>query len=347
MESFLAGGAFAAVYAVWDLHMRRRVAMKVYPTSARMIPLDEARLQGTVQHPNIMPLYDQCVDPLLEITGLVMPLFPGCDLQVLLDTHGPLPFRTALLCLDQICSAVDYLWARRQVAHGDIKPGNIWVTQSGAALLMDFNVPGQAIRFPDCSFGTPGFTAPEVFQGQSDARSDVFSLGCLLYTCLTGVPPFANDIDAGKGRYVPPTRIRPEILPALATVIDHALNVDPETRYQSARELRSALRTHRYRSGTAAGRYGHFIWDMTVSLCEVTWHCLRLAGRLCWHVLRYALYRPKDALILGSILAILLWWWHRDLLRLWQHYRFPAVLVAGILLGTLCVSRFLHRRKFR
>jgi hypothetical protein len=142
----LGAGAFATVYAAKDLSLQRWVAIKVYPAAmGGQLPNAEAHLQATAQHPNLMPLYDTGRDSLLGVTFLVMPLYPGADMAATLNRYGAMPFRPALLCVEQICSALEFL-GQRQALHGDVKPANIWLTNSGAALLMDFNVYGLLAR---------------------------------------------------------------------------------------------------------------------------------------------------------------------------------------------------------
>jgi len=343
VDHYLGGGAFASVYAAWDLRMHRHVAMKVYPSGAGLVPVDEARLQGTVQHPNIMPLYDRCSDPIAGITILVMPLFPGCDLQTLLNSYGALPFRRVLTCMDQICSAVDYLWSRKQIAHGDIKPANIWVTQSGAALLMDFNVPGQLVRQPESRFGTPGYMAPEVLRGQSDARSDVFSLGCLCYACLTGVAPFSVAADSSSGRYVRLSKARHDVRSTLEAVVDKALRADPEARYQSARELRTALRSHRYQSGAG-------IWDVAADLMFATasaaWRILVFLAVVLARTVRYIVRKPYDAAARAIVGLVVLGWLLPILVSFWLANSIYLSLAAS-LVAVLSIAIYTMKRRRR
>lgn len=301
VEQPLGEGAFARVYAAWDNALGRWVAAKIYPSGAGgQISREEAHLQATCQHPNLMPLYDAGADPLLQAAYIVMPLYPGADLAATLNRYGPMPFRPALLCIDQICSALEFLQQRRGVVHGDIKPANIWLTQGGAALLMDFNLPGLLAR-SDCQrAGTPGYTAPEALLGRMDGRSDVFSLACVLYQCLTGTAPFADDNAVAAGMVVPLGRLRPEIRPELAAVIHRALAADPEERFQSAREFQTALR-----HPSAGSTNGSFA---TNAILRALWKTLCFGGRLLgklyrilWRLvtrfLRHAGRRPVQALI--------------------------------------------------
>jgi len=344
VEYALGAGGFASVMAARDLRQRRWVALKLYPLNAGVMAIDEARLQGTVQHPNIMPLYESGEDALAGVAFLAMPLYSGCDLQEMLETYGPLSFRMALACLDQLCSAVEYLWLRRGVPHGDIKPANIWVTGSGAALLMDFNVPGQLARHPERRIGTPGFTAPEVFQDRADERSDVFSLGCVLYTCLAGAPPFAADGDARAGRYIPIRRARTDIRPTLAAVVERALAPDPAARFPTARALRTALRGHRF---AAPGWWWSLPWDMLAVIAGWAWALLRGGYRLLWRFLRHAWRRPGQAAIEAAFLVLLGWflWWRARVY--WTQYRayiFITLIACGVAAMAIAMLRRRRRR---
>jgi len=334
-------GGFATVYQAWDLRLRRAVAIKVYPEHAGVMPRDEARVQATVQHPNLMPLYDHVADPIAAVTGLVMPLYPGCDLQQMIDAYGPLSFRRALSCLDQLCGAVDYLWQQRGLPHGDIKPANIWVTGSGAALLMDFNTVSLLARQPAGGIGTPGFTAPEVFHGAGDARSDVFSLGCVLFYCLAGELPYASVTAAEAGRHPPLPRLRPETQAPLAAVIHQAIHPDPRQRFATARELRSAVRAARWRGPSQLWR---FAWDLLIACLLVCWAALRGAWRLLTRAVRHACHRPRQALAEGLILVVLGWvGWHYGM-ALWARHRLP-IIIGMVLLLLLAVLHQLGRRR--
>lgn len=291
LEQPLGAGAFATVSAAWDMQLFRRVAVKIYVASdAGLISADEARLQAVCQHPNLMPLYDAGSDPLLGASFLVMPLYPGADLGAMLNRYGPLPFRAALLCADQVCSALEFLWQRRQTVHGDLKPSNIWLTHSGAALLMDFNLPGLLARGGPICAGTPGFTAPEAFQGRRDQRSDIFSLGCVLYQCLCGSAPFAGDAEARAGRFTALRRLRPDLRPELEAVIHTAMAADPQQRYQSAREFQSALRRPSRVGGPSwpealwagSALFGGLLGRGLAILCRIAGHLVRGFCRRAW-----------------------------------------------------------------
>lgn len=296
VEQSLGQGAFAQVHAAWDLLLNRWVAVKI--TNAAQggrISEDEARLQSTCQHPNLMPLYDAGTDARLGLSYIVMPLYPGSDLAAALNRFGPMSYRAAVLLVDQICSALEFLQSRRSACHGDVKPSNIWITQSGAALLMDFNLHGLLVRHTPSRIGTPGFAAPEALQGRLDARSDVFSLGCVLYTCLAGTPPFADDASVLKGKYAPLRTMRPEISAEIETILHMALHPNPARRFPSARALQSALR--RPETMAAAGwiRALRLTGRGTATIMKAIWRTLLWYGRFLHH-------RPGIAIPLALLL---------------------------------------------
>ncbi len=335
LDQPLGAGAFATVHAAWDLALHRWVAVKLTPLGSPgaggSLGPAEARLQATCQHPNLMPVHDAGADPLLGCHFLVMPLYPGADLAATLSRFGPLPFRAALLCVDQIASALDFLWQQRQAIHGDLKPANLWLTRSGAALLMDFNLQGLLVRGA-ARVGTPGYRAPEALRGDLDPRSDVFSLGCVLYECLAGAPPFRSDEEVLRGRYTSLRRLRPGVHPTLEAAVRTALAADPTRRFQSAREFQTALRSHRRR-----GAWG---WCWRRSGPGVR-RGLSALHRELWRWLRYALRHPLQALVEALVLAVLARWAWAALV-LWLHtHRLAAAatLAAGVALLLLTHGR--------
>jgi hypothetical protein len=345
LEQVIGAGGFATVHVAWDLSLRRRVAIKIYSiATAGCIPVDEAKLQATCQHPNLMPLYDSGTDPRLGVTFLVMPLYPGADLASVLNRYGPMPFRTALLCVDQICGALDFLWHRRQVIHGDIKPANIWLTQSGTALLMDFNLYGLLARSRYVRAGTPGFTAPEVLAGRADSRSDVFSLGCVLYQCLAGTAPFSDDQAVSTGTFLPLHRLRPDTRPELERVIHTALAVAPEDRFQTPREFRNALRhpapARAFVRGNALGTLAGATGRTVTALYRLVW-------KLVWRFLRHAWRRPYQALIEGLVAWCAAQWALHSALAWFEVHRAEVELAAVCLPAGIGGLGYLHYRAWR
>lgn len=378
----LGTGAFATVYSAWDMNLHRWVAAKVCDAAlSGSISASETQLQASCQHPNLMPLHDAGSDPLLGITYLIMPLYPGADLAATLVHHGPMPFRAAALCVDQVCSALEFLWQRRQAVHGDVKPANIWLTGSGAALLMDFNLHGLLSSGLFQRAGTPGFTAPEALQGQHTPCSDVFSLGCVLYACLAGAPPFADDSAALSGRYTPLRDLRPEIHPEMEAVVRMALAPSPEHRFATPREFQTAIRCPRrtmammlhtsllHRAlrmagacakGTAEVCLHGLAWTAGCGWLLLGWTAsgaLRLIGQSLNSLWR----RPLQTIVTGLMLAAVAQWAFLWTVA-WAHVhstQIISILAASLILGILqgghaarhrCrrrAQRLAHRRETR
>jgi serine/threonine protein kinase len=339
VEGELGAGAFATVYAAWDRVLHRRVALKAYPAADACLSVDEASLQARAQHPNVMPLHDAGCDALLGVAYLVMPLYGGGTLAERL-ARGPLPPGAAARVADQICGALTFLHDHRQVVHGDVKPANLWLTPTGAVLLMDFNLPGLRVR-GGAGTGTPGYAAPEALAGAVDARSDVFSTGCVLYECLTGAPPFADDAAVLAGSPRPVRAAAPGVGAPLAQVVHTALAPNPERRYQSAQELRSALRRSRWQAGYRPD------WYRIAGDLGLLARCLLRPGwRFLWWYLRYFCRRPGPALLTGACLAFV-GWVAVDSLSFWARRHPGQVLLVGAMALALLIPAFLSRWRLR
>ncbi|HXY32566.1 MAG TPA: protein kinase [Gemmatimonadaceae bacterium] len=199
IERELGAGGMATVYLAHDLRHDRKVAVKVLrPELAAVIGADrflaEIHTTAALQHPHILPLYDSGqADGFLFY---VMPFIEGESLRVRLTREHQLPVDEAVRIAKEIGSALDYAH-RHGVIHRDIKPENV-LLHDGAALVADFGIAlavshagGNRMTETGLSLGTPGYMSPEQATGERglDARSDVYSLGCLLYEMLAGEPP--------------------------------------------------------------------------------------------------------------------------------------------------------------
>ena len=202
IERPLGRGAMSTVYAAEDERLERRVALKILSPALGERPrfrdrfLRESRLAASIDHPNVIPIYEagESEDGLLFIA---MRLVDGTDLRRLLGREGPLEPERALAIVGQAASALDAAHARG-LLHRDVKPGNILLASDEAGTdhvyLSDFGlaVPGGG-SFAEGSFhGTAEYVAPEQIEGRPEQRSDVYSLACVLFECLTGVPPFTE-----------------------------------------------------------------------------------------------------------------------------------------------------------
>jgi eukaryotic-like serine/threonine-protein kinase len=198
----LGAGGMATVYLARDLRHDRDVAIKVlHPELAAVLGaerfLAEIKTTAKLQHPHILPLLDSG-----EVGGLlfyVMPLVEGEALRARLERETQLPLDDALRIAKEVAGALDYAH-RHGVIHRDIKPENI-LLHDGSAIVADFGIAlavsaagGQRLTQTGLSLGTPQYMSPEQAMGERavDARSDVYSLGCVLYEMLAGAPPFTG-----------------------------------------------------------------------------------------------------------------------------------------------------------
>ena len=248
LETLVGRGGMGVVYRAYDLALERPVALKILaPELAederfRERFLRESRLAASIDHPNIVPVYDAG-----EVAGelyIAMRYVDGAELKQLL-ADGPLPEGAGVAIAAQIAAALDAAHARGLV-HRDVKPSNVLVTADGHVYLADFGLTrrlsDQAAGFEaGLSLGTPAYVAPEQIEGKEvDGRADQYSLACLLHECLTGVTPFARSTEAAvlfaHLEEVPPAP------PGLEQVLPRALDKDPARRYATCAELIDAAR---------------------------------------------------------------------------------------------------------
>lgn len=275
VEGVIGRGGMSTVYRATDTRLGRVVALKVIDQALagdeefRERFRDEARNTSAVDHPHVVPLYD--VDSVDDRLYIAMRFVEGPDLATLVGGRPLVPER-ALRLLDQVADALDAVHAHGLV-HLDVKPANVLIggaTSGGDhAYLADFGLThrgatGHRTRGGDF-LGSPTFAAPEHLRGEPvDARTDLYSLGCVLYTCLTGHAPYRGSvtevIDAHLAGEVPTASGGVVALgPEVDALLRRALAVDPARRPASARELiteaRSALaRRSVPTSGPAAAR---------------------------------------------------------------------------------------------
>ncbi|MBF6590611.1 MAG: serine/threonine protein kinase [Ktedonobacterales bacterium] len=245
----------AQVYLARDTRLGREVAVKVLDrrlaerTGFRERFLREARVAAALDHPNIVPLYDYGETDALY---LVMPYVSGGSLQDLLK-RGPLPAGEVATYGAQIADALAYAH-QRNVAHRDVKPANMLLHADGRVMLSDFGLakildvtapPTEPRGRPDA--GTPEYMAPEQIEGRTEARSDIYALGVVLYLLLTGHLPFTGATSSAvmEGHLYrlpePPRRRNAAVSPAMEAVVLRALAKHPEDRYQNASDLGAAL----------------------------------------------------------------------------------------------------------
>jgi serine/threonine-protein kinase len=213
----------------------------------------EAESAGTLNHPHIIRIYDAGEDG--EISYIAMELLEGEDLKKDVEKARLLPVPQVVEEVAQIADALDYAHGHG-VVHRDIKPANVMRLKDGTLRVTDFGIAritASSKTTTGTVLGTPSYMSPEQLSGKKvDGRSDLFSLGVMLYEMLTGEKPFDGDSIAtllfkiANERHPDPRLKSPErITPALKAVIDRALEKDPDARYQKggdmARDLRAAL----------------------------------------------------------------------------------------------------------
>jgi serine/threonine protein kinase len=246
--------------------------------------LQESRLAASLNHPNIVPIYDMGAHE--DLLFIVMRYVPGSDLKHLLRRReAPVTAEQVLHILDQVARALDHAH-RVGLVHRDVKPANVLVQRGESiddpdhAYLADFGISKHASSHtgltPTGQFlGTIDYIAPEQITGRDlDGRADLYSLGCVLYEALTGRLPFEKEQDAAKiwahveETATAPSILRPELGHAIDTVISRALAKDPRARYASGKDFveaaRSALRAHDATPETALRASGSTGWHQPV-----------------------------------------------------------------------------------
>ncbi len=244
----VAQGGMAEVYLGYDRRVRRQVAIKVlYGRDESFVRRfeREASAVGTLSHDHILPLYD--FGEQRPWYYLVMPYVEGGTLREYLFKRKQLMLEEAASFLDQIASALQYAH-EHGVVHRDVKPSNILLRRDGYAYLVDFGLAkaimgAESLTSIEAMMGTPEYMAPEQSNGINDYRSDIYSLGVILYQMLTGSVPFMADSPVAVSlkhiqvKPTPPRELNAKIPASIEEVILKALAKDPNERYQDAQAL--------------------------------------------------------------------------------------------------------------
>jgi serine/threonine-protein kinase len=265
----LARGGMADVYLARQLELDRLVAVKVLDETrigdpdARAMFLDEARLGSMLCHQNLPFVYD--VAETADTYYLAMEYLDGADLRALLAASAAagrrLPVDAAIAIVMAAAAGLEHAHAKR-VVHRDVSLTNIMVTHDGQVKVIDFGIAKTRMSthqsLPGMVRGKTKYMSPEQCLGEKlDARSDVFSLGIVLYELVTGQRCFEGGTDVEsmvsiiRGDYIAPCAANPELPFDLGRVIVKALSIDPAQRYASAGELLAALEDLGWTSSTA------------------------------------------------------------------------------------------------
>ncbi|MBO3745692.1 protein kinase [Streptosporangiaceae bacterium NEAU-GS5] len=257
IEAVVGKGGMATVYRARDQRLGRAVALKVLAPQLshdhrfRDRFVRESRLVASLDHPNIIPIYEAGErDDLLFIA---MRYVEGSDMRRLVQATGPLPVARANRLFTQIASALDAAHDNGLV-HRDVKPANILVTETDHVYLTDFGLTKSTSAEAGLTshghfMGTPRYVAPEQIRGLPvDGRSDLYAFACVVYEALSGVPPFQRDTElallyAHVSHDPPPlTPYRPDLPHAVNQVMMRALAKSPTERYPTCQQFVAALR---------------------------------------------------------------------------------------------------------
>jgi serine/threonine protein kinase len=244
-------GGMGVVYKAWDESHQRWVALKVIKDTGHLEELTrfrrEVEFARALHHPNIVALYE--VTHAGDNHQIAMEYIDGQTLAGL-----RLPPKWAAELIGQVAHALQYAHSRG-IVHRDIKPQNIMIDRTGKPYLMDFGLAkstghSSSITSVGTAMGTPSYMAPEQAIGRTsrvDRRTDVYSLGAVLYDLVTGCPPFrgANPLDTIKKvvyeEVTPPSRVAADVPAPLETIVLRCLEKDKNRRYQTAKHLAEDL----------------------------------------------------------------------------------------------------------
>ncbi len=251
----LGGGGMAIVYKGHDKFLNRPVTIKILRPEFTVDKDFIARFQREAQaiarlsHPNIVSIYDVGQED--NIHYLVMEYVHGDNLKNIIKKEGPLPPERALRIVVQICKALQHAHENK-IVHRDVKPHNILITYGGWAKLTDFGmareITAATLTYTDTIMGSVHYLSPEQARGQAvGLKSDLYSLGVVLYEMLTGVVPYQGDspiaiaIKHIQEHPEMPSRLNPGIPPRLEKVILKAMNKEPALRFATAAEMSQSL----------------------------------------------------------------------------------------------------------
>lgn len=256
--SELGQGAMGVVYKARDPLIDRVVAIKTINLALALDEKEEyenrfyqeAKAAGRLSHPNIVTIYD--VGKNGDVAYIAMEFLEGCELRNIMNDNGPLPVGQALDIVAQVAQGLSYAH-QHDIVHRDVKPSNVMVVRDGHIKITDFGIarmPYSAVQTQTgMVLGSPKYMSPEQVLGkQIDQRSDIFSLGVMLYEMLTGQSPFNGDnVNAIMYQTLnaipsPPNSLNPEVPEMIDFIVAKALAKKVEDRYQNAKDFAIDLR---------------------------------------------------------------------------------------------------------
>lgn len=260
LGEILGFGGMSEVHLARDQRLHRDVAIKVLRADLARDPSfylrfrREAQNAAALNHPAIVAVYDtgEAETPNGPLPYIVMEYVDGVTLRDIVHSEGPMPAKRALEVIADACQALNFSH-QHGIIHRDVKPANIMISKAGAVKVMDFGIAraladANSVTQTAAVIGTAQYLSPEQARGEKvDARSDVYSLGCVLYEILTGEPPFVGDSPVAVAYQhvredpVPPSQRHSEISPELDAVVLKSLAKNPDNRYQTAAEMRADL----------------------------------------------------------------------------------------------------------
>jgi eukaryotic-like serine/threonine-protein kinase len=260
LGEILGFGGMSEVHLARDLRLHRDVAVKVLRADLARDPSfylrfrREAQNAAALNHPAIVAVYDtgEAETPNGPLPYIVMEYVEGVTLRDIVHNDGPMEPKRAIETIADACQALNFSH-QHGIIHRDVKPANIMISKTGAVKVMDFGIAraladANSVTQTAAVIGTAQYLSPEQARGEKvDARSDVYSLGCVLYEILTGEPPFIGDSPVAVAYQhvredpVPPSQRHAGISPELDAVVLKSLAKNPDNRYQSAAEMRADL----------------------------------------------------------------------------------------------------------
>jgi eukaryotic-like serine/threonine-protein kinase len=336
MLSQIGSGGMGVVYRARDTRLGRLVAIKVLPAhlssdASRLKRFEqEAQSAAALNHPNILAVYQ--LGSYQGAPYLVSEFLEGQTLREQLK-QGPLSQERAVDYAQQIADGMSAAHERR-IIHRDLKPENLFVTNEGRVKILDFGLAklteadsGSAETVatlglqthPGMIAGTVGYMSPEQVRGEKlDTRTDLFSLGVVLYEMVTGRRPFEGDTSGVTFEAIlnrqptPPTKLNTKVTPGLENIITKALEKDREVRYQHASDIRADLKRLKRDSSSGKVPRGsgdvsarHAVAELPTEPPTRSVNAAQAPGRLAWK--RYALFAAYLALLAAGFAAYHFW----------------------------------------